>query len=1794
MTLSKGAVGNLVNRYRAVLKKCHLMNVFGSLAVAALITMGGSVALAAGDAAYEGALADSVTGDGGKAIGGWNFTTAGGLDGDHSTASSNITATGGSFDEIIGGNHIKMLDSSDAISIGNTQTTIRDTTGIGYVIGGSKANNASTSLKNGATSLTIEGGNDIAQSGMVIGGSYVKATGNPGGGKAAVSTAQTASTTLLISGGTFAGSVIGGSAAHDYTTYPGAQGTVSPQLSVTDGDTKVTISGGSFAKTKDINAAVVGGGLAFGKGAASTVTGTSTLTVTGGMFNGNIHAGGAAVNGGTASVANSVLNIEDGANKISGLNAVYGGGLDSGVSGSLTTNIKELGTGTTDFKTGIYGGSKAAVNGLALKDGNVVMNVSDSILCADIRGGGGAFGSGSSSTTDSSTLQISNTTVSGYESGTNIWTGRIFGAGMAEGKDALIKHGSSSVVVENVTGVTYDKDTGELSKEDGARVYGGGQAFGSNLGEKVFVDSAKVVVKGEKTSLAEVYGGSIVSGTSKPETSGLVVLGSSDVTIENGTIMGCVLGGNNANWFGRSVVGKQNEQGAYTFNKEKYSAGSTKVTISGGDVSQALVAGGSLSDYGWYYNQNGVRESAVFGTTDVTVSGGKAGTVIGGGIASYYNTESLVESGEQLTDASPRSFVEGKTSVTVSGGEVGNIIGGGFAQSNQKDLPAFAEVKGDSTVSVTGGTVSGSIFGGGMADGEGTGANVTGNTSIIISGGELQGDIYAGGAAEGTGSSADVGGSATITFLNGSAFTNAVHGQGRGATVTGDSILAFGNLGTGYTGIFEGSFDGFNFLNVASGSSVTLANGLDNASVGDELKLNGAGTVISDVTLSDAKKLEVANGTFQSSLVDLSGNSNLMVSGGVLSTMENGVLSFADSAHLTLTDGAANLYKNMVLDKSYNTLSGIGEAIVGISGDLNILLGGAEYTAAQYNQAKDGLLGAGEDAVLNFLDGTLKVQDGEQVVIGGTVDANNKVTLAGGTPVVAQADEAAKDAGAKIASVPDRFIQVVAADDADKALLTASSLEVKNSAFSAKGLQVNPTDAESGVHLDVTGGTTLTLVGGDTVDSSVIIDEGGNAVKTRIAVDGGATLNLGIAGNTGNQMASMDGLEVREGTVKVNGNGLESTQHTYGELTVAHENAAVNFNKATVVAEKATLEAGSVTAENAAVRFTELNAQNGSLQVLNSTAHIENLTAAGGSLFVDPAHVKVETLSGDTFDTTLLVGDGSVVEIGSIADIQAKAAEAGLHPTAFGDGFTVASGESMLALGNRIALGPNGRIVVDAGVNKDGEIGGTPVHDAAYFGDTSLLVVDSAIASGEGAIKAHAATDTITVKQGAKLYIVDAKANDTYTVASNFADASSTVEGWTGSDLVTNRLINAERIAGTDGTVTVRTTAKQAASLYPDLSIPHTLDSMIGANQNDVDSANAGIRFLSRAMEPQFLADGDVVPTIDGAAQLAYAGGVQASTIAVAQAPTRAIQDHLSLASNVAQQGTSLHEDGFDLWANALYGANRARDFSAGSLDAGYNSDFAGGVIGGDWTFGAGAGKGRVGLAFNVGTGDTKSRGDFNGTKNDFDFWGVSLYGGWSMDNINVVADFGYSASKNELKQDIPSSLGMGGKIKADVDSDVITAGVKAEYMVKTDVLDVMPHVGVRYMAVKTDSFSTKLDQGGDLFRTDGDLQHVWQFPVGVNLSKSFETESGWKIKPQADLSVVPAAGDTKTKIDVRTPGVDASDSMKRRVMDTTSFDGVFGVEVQKDNVSFGLGYNVQASEHQTGQGVTASFMYKF
>ena len=54
--ITRGAFGNLVNRYKAVLKKCRLINTFGSLAVASMLILGGA-------ASAEGSIIEIINSD---------------------------------------------------------------------------------------------------------------------------------------------------------------------------------------------------------------------------------------------------------------------------------------------------------------------------------------------------------------------------------------------------------------------------------------------------------------------------------------------------------------------------------------------------------------------------------------------------------------------------------------------------------------------------------------------------------------------------------------------------------------------------------------------------------------------------------------------------------------------------------------------------------------------------------------------------------------------------------------------------------------------------------------------------------------------------------------------------------------------------------------------------------------------------------------------------------------------------------------------------------------------------------------------------------------------------------------------------------------------------------------------------------------------------------------------------------------------------------------------------------------------------------------------------------------------------------------------------------------------------------------------------------------------------------------------------------------------------------------------------------------------------------------------------
>ena len=773
----------------------------------------------------------------------------------------------------------------------------------------------------------------------------------------------------------------------------------------------------------------------------------------------------------------------------------------------------------------------------------------------------------------------------------------------------------------------------------------------------------------------------------------------------------------------------------------------------------------------------------------------------------------------------------------------------------------------------------------------------------------------------------------------------------------------------------------------------------------------------------------------------------------------------------------------------------------------------------------------------------------------------------------------------------------------------------------------------SGRNISVVGGHYLTLVGGSS--DTPLVTAGGNPVNVHVGGIGeGASgvLNLGtpvmdsggtLSGNI--EIAAASTVNVRAGTHVITGEANETT----GTADVA----GMNNNGGTInIAEGAHLQSTIRQADgqtNVSGKLTSASVElsGGALNV-SGAVDSSSVTASKGDIKV------AGTLAADVLTTSsdvqLNIGDQGSAGRVVARQAQLQGGRVFLDPAWKGndaladashgvftfvnneiDGLLTAGQNSLLVLGDTdtgwaldafgrssLQWGQNG-VTAALAIRKPQTLNGTlgavmvdgtktsaPVltPNTATFADGSLLLVDGSGLNGAAALTSQGGT--LNVDAGAKL-LIDNITQGEYAITSGFS--VSNVQGWNGDNLSTpDNLIGLVLGKDADGSMKVQATARRSSDVFRGLSLVNTMDAIWGKGLNDTESGNMGIRFLSRAVNENHLPKADTVHTVDGAAQIAVAGGVQGMAVAAADAPVRAIQDHASLSHMTTTREGAIRKDGLNLWINALYGAEHARNLGAGSLDGGYNADFGGIVFGGDYAFG----DFRVGMALNAGSGTARSRGDFNATKNDFDFWGMNLYGSWSRDQFNIVGDLGYSANKNEVKQDLPATMQLG-QLRADVDTGVLTAGLRGEYRFETDWADVTPHVGVRYYNLRTDGFTSRIDDH-DVFRVGRDTQEIWTFPIGVSFSRDFETSSGWKVKPRADLSVAPAAGDLKAKTKARVPGVAASDTIKARMMDSVSFDGTLGLEVQKDNISFGLDYGIRASEHKAGHGVNVSFTYKF
>ena len=174
-------------------------------------------------------------------------------------------------------------------------------------------------------------------------------------------------------------------------------------------------------------------------------------------------------------------------------------------------------------------------------------------------------------------------------------------------------------------------------------------------------------------------------------------------------------------------------------------------------------------------------------------------------------------------------------------------------------------------------------------------------------------------------------------------------------------------------------------------------------------------------------------------------------------------------------------------------------------------------------------------------------------------------------------------------------------------------------------------------------------------------------------------------------------------------------------------------------------------------------------------------------------------------------------------------------------GLTVEENQALLALGSPITIAEGKTLTV-------GTVDASTSAEVA-FGADSVLVVDGLVAS-ESAMLTSASGGSISVADGAQLYIANAQSGTVYIIT----DGLSITEGdyWDTANLLTGRLIEAT-VSTSEGRLIVSAEALDAGQTLPGAIPVNALNAMMEGNLNNTNASSMGIRFLSRAMDETFI-----------------------------------------------------------------------------------------------------------------------------------------------------------------------------------------------------------------------------------------------------------------------------------------------------------------------------------------------------
>ncbi len=242
---------------------------------------------------------------------------------------------------------------------------------------------------------------------------------------------------------------------------------------------------------------------------------------------------------------------------------------------------------------------------------------------------------------------------------------------------------------------------------------------------------------------------------------------------------------------------------------------------------------------------------------------------------------------------------------------------------------------------------------------------------------------------------------------------------------------------------------------------------------------------------------------------------------------------------------------------------------------------------------------------------------------------------------------------------------------------------------------------------------------------------------------------------------------------------------------------------------------------------------------------------------------------------------------------------------------------------------------------------------------------------------------------------------------------------------------------------------------------------------------------------------------------------------------------------------------GANLWVDVT-----GESYDVDALDNGgqFKADMGYGTFGADFAL---TDTMTAGVAMQYGKGSLRS--PVSNVKNSIQNYGLTAYMTKSFGETKLVGELAYVQSDNEITASQSA-------LNNDVDAQMYSVGLRAQYRWTAGNFQFVPSIGVRVSRLDTDAI-----QVGSVRVADQE-QTLVQVPISLRINGVDQQLQGWWVAPSFELAYIPTFGDK----DVDILGIDQD------VINTNTVQGEFGIRAVHGNMMLNAGLLAGGGEDGT------------